>query len=76
MINNNIITIYIYFHTFIFMLNFFLLFEDCILQTINNDIKSSNISCILLRYFMMIFLIEYKDCLVYEKENMEIVKIT
>ena len=55
MINNyNWITIY--FYIFIFMLNFFLLFVDCILQTIGNDIKSSNY----IMYFIKILYHETK----------------
>ena len=55
MINNyNWITIY--FYIFIFMLNFFLLFVDCILQTIGNDIKSSSY----IMYFIKILYHETK----------------
>ena len=46
----------IYFYIFIFMLNFFLLFVDCILQTIGNDIKSSSY----IMYFIKILYHETK----------------
>ena len=54
--DNNYNWITIYFYIFIFMLNFFLLFVDCILQTIGNDIKSSNY----IMYFIKILYHETK----------------